>query len=61
VDPHSFDRMAQRLAGSLTRRSVIAGAVLTVLGLGEAALARNRHQDHGHGGKRGEGKARRVW
>src|SRR4051812_34104846 len=42
VDPRTFDEIVRRLAGSATRRSVLAGSVLTALGLGEAALAKKQ-------------------
>ena len=51
MDPRTFDGMVQRLAGPRTRRSVMAGSVLALLGLGETALAGNRHKDHSRGSK----------
>ena len=51
MDPRTFDGMVQRLAGVRTRRAVMAASVLALLGVGEAALARNRHKDHSHGSK----------
>lgn len=51
MDPRTFDVMVQQLAGTRTRRSVMAGSLLAVLGVGQAAFARNRHQSHTHGAK----------
>lgn len=52
MDPQTFDRLVKRGAEPLTRRSVMAGSLLAILGLGEAALARNRHKDQGRGDHR---------
>jgi hypothetical protein len=60
VDPRTFDGMVQRLAGARTRRSVMAGSLLAVLGFGEAALAKHRPKGHTHRDTRRGDKAKKT-
>ena len=51
MDSQTFDGMIQRLAGSLSRRSMLGVAVLAALGLGEEALAKKKHKGRAEGQK----------